>query len=87
MSWPPAPPALRDQTAPRLGPSVSQRSRLDRVVGYALFAVLLGMLGLAAAVLITPRLIDDLRPALPFLTIAGSLSTLGAVWWLWRRPR
>lgn len=62
-------------------------SRRDRWIGYAIFSGLLFALAVAAAVLIHPPLIVELRRFLPLLATIGFASTAGGYWWLWRRPR
>ncbi len=62
-------------------------SRTDLLVGLALFAGLIFVLGLAAAVLVKPSLIDSFVGFWPLLLTIGFASTAGGLWWLWRRPR
>ena len=75
---------LLDGDAPPAGPPLSRR---DRGIGYAIFSGLLFALAVAAAVLIHPPLIVEVRRFLPLLATIGFASTAGGYWWLWRRPR
>ena len=56
-------------------------------MGCLFFAGLMTTLGVAAAVLVQPSLVDDLAPYWPPLALLGLISTLGGFWWLWWRPR
>ena len=62
-------------------------SRRDRWIGYVILSGLLFALAVAAAILIHPTLIVELRRFLPLLATIGLASTVGGYWWLWWRPR
>jgi hypothetical protein len=83
----PQPPARAPLLVPDAPPDTPPLSRRDRWIGYAIFSGLLFALAVAAAVLIHPPLIVEVRPLLPLLATTGFASTAGGYWWLWRRPR
>ena len=53
----------------------------------AIFSGLAVVLGIAAAVMVRPAIVDDFHPFWPALAGIGFCSTVGGFWWLWWRPR
>lgn len=77
---PPPNPAAPDHRRPSL-------TRVERITAAVIFSGLVVVLGLGAAVMVRPSLVDDFNPYWPLLAAIGFLSTVGGFWWLWWRPR
>ena len=77
---------LRELSVRDTRPSVRSLTRYEKATGAAIFAGLIGVLAVAAVVLVDPGLVDDLVPYWPPLSVVGLLSTAAGFWWLWRRP-
>ena len=92
-SLPPPPgifrPAPQAATAalPAPLPTPHPFTRFERLTAGLIFAGLITVLSLAAAVMVQPSLIDDFNPYWPALAALGFCSTVGGFWWLWWRPR
>ena len=57
------------------------------MVAVLAFSGLIGVLGVALALLAVPSLFDDLAPYAPVVGGVGLASTAGGGWWLWWRRR